>query len=95
VAVHSNYSVYLNAGTSSTCDEAKLQKAIITYHTQTSKTKDSNFISPFPIVQFQCELFMPQLINYEKLSNRKFRFSSFSSYQMPTEYIKNQSLKGC
>jgi len=49
VAVHSNYSVYSNAGTSS-CDEAKLQKAIITHHTQASKTKNSNFISPFPIV---------------------------------------------
>lgn len=38
---------------------------------------------------------MPQWIDNEKLSNRKFRFSSFTSYQMLTECIKNQSLEGC
>jgi hypothetical protein len=49
VAVHSNYREYLNAGTS-TCDEAKLQKAIVTHHTQASEIEDSNFISPFFMV---------------------------------------------
>jgi hypothetical protein len=29
VAVHNNYSAYLNAGMSSTCHEAKLQKAVV------------------------------------------------------------------
>jgi hypothetical protein len=50
VEIHSNYSAYLNAGTSSTCDEAKLHKTIATHHTQASKIEDINFISPFPIV---------------------------------------------
>jgi len=50
VAVQSTYSAYLNAGISSTYDEAKLQKAIVTHHTQASKMEDSNFISPLLIV---------------------------------------------
>jgi hypothetical protein len=49
VAVHSNYSGCLNAGTFSTYDEAKLQKVLVTHYAQAAKAENNNFISPFRI----------------------------------------------